>query len=248
MTVGLPDRVAGCLFDMDGVLTQTATVHAQAWKQMFDDFLQAWNREHGTALPPFDPVTDYELYVDGKARADGTRSFLASRGISLEEGTPADPPGARSVQGLSRRKNQIVLDILARGGVHVFDDAVRYVKAVRDAGMPRAVVSASANTVQVLESAGLSDLFDARIDGIVAAERNLRGKPAPDMYVAGAEALGLRPDSAAVFEDAIAGVEAGRAGSFGFVVGVDRVGQAAALRSHGADMVVSRLTELLESK
>jgi HAD superfamily hydrolase (TIGR01509 family) len=230
---------------MDGVLTQTATVHAEAWKRMFDEFLDAWNRDHRTALAPFDAVTDYEAYVDGKARADGTRGFLAARGINLEEGSPEDPAGAPTVQGLSRRKNNIVQELLAKGGIHVFDDAVEYVKAVRDAGLPRAVVSASANTGQVLKAAGLEELFDARIDGIVATERNLRGKPAPDTYLAGAEALNLEPGSAAVFEDALAGVEAGRAGHFGFVVGVDRVGQAEALRAHGADVVVGRLTELL---
>jgi beta-phosphoglucomutase family hydrolase len=244
--VGLPDRILGCLFDMDGVLTQTATVHATAWKQMFDEFLEGWNRQRGTALAPFDPVTDYELYVDGKSRLDGTRSFLAARGIRLEEGSPDDPSGASTVQGLSRRKNEIVLDLLSRGGVHVFDDAVEYVKAVRDAGIPRAVVSASANTVQVLQAAGLMELFDARIDGVVAAEKNLAGKPAPDMYLAGAEALHLAPETAAVFEDAIAGVGAGRAGHFGIVIGVDRVGQADALIENGADIVVTRLTELLE--
>lgn len=246
--VGLPDRIAGCLFDMDGVLTRTASVHAKAWKEMFDEFLDRWNREHGTALTPFELATDYERYVDGKARADGARSFLAARGIALDEGGPDDPSGAETVAALSRRKNDLVLDLLAKGGVHVFDDAVTYVKAVRDAGLPRAVVSASANTAQVLHAAGLTDLFDARIDGVVARERNLAGKPAPDMYLAGAEALHLPPGAAAVFEDALAGVEAGRAGRFGIVVGVDRVGQADALRAHGADVVVDRLTELLETK
>jgi beta-phosphoglucomutase family hydrolase len=244
--VGLPDRVLGCLFDMDGVLTQTATVHAKAWKQMFDPFLDAWNPQHGVSLPPFDPVQDYELYVDGKSRLDGARGFLAARGITLAEGSPDDASGAWTVNGLSRRKNEIVLELLSEGNVRVFDDAVEYVKAVRDAGIPRAVVSASANTVQVLQAAGLTELFDARIDGIVAAEKNLAGKPAPDMYLAGAEALHLAPANAAVFEDAIAGVEAGRAGQFGIVIGVDRVGQAGALAEHGANIVVTRLTELLE--
>jgi beta-phosphoglucomutase family hydrolase len=245
LALGLPDEVRGCLFDMDGVLTRTATVHAAAWKQMFDEFLLEWGRTTGSASTPF-TTADYENYVDGMSRADGTRAFLASRGITLPEGTPTDPAGAPTVEGLSKRKNEILLNLLATRGVDVFDDAVEYVRAVKAGGLPRAVVSASANTAQVLEAAHISDLFDQRIDGIVAAERHLAGKPAPDMYLAGAQALGLQPNQAAVFEDAIAGVEAGRAGRFGFVVGVDRIGHGADLLAHGADLVVTDLTQLLK--
>ncbi len=242
MPLGLPSAVKGFLFDMDGVLTKTASVHAAAWKEMFDDFLET---RDGKGFVPFDPVNDYDLSVDGRARADGTRGFLESRGIHLPEGSPGDDPDRPTIHGLSNRKNQILLEKLAQGAVEVFADTVEYVKAVAAAGFPRAVVSASANTAQVLDSAGIADLFDARVDGVVAARRRLAGKPAPDMFVAGAELLGLRPDEAAVFEDALAGVEAGRAGGFAFVVGVDRVGQADALREHGANLVVTDVTELL---
>ena len=244
--LGLPDGVRGCLFDLDGVLTRTATVHAAAWKEMFDEFLRARAAETGEPFVPFDPGDDYDRYVDGRTRADGTRAFLASRGLQLPEGKPDDPPGALTIHGLGNRKNELVLARLARDGVEVYEGSVSYVRAVRDRGLRRAVVSSSANTAQVLAAAGLADLFEARIDGLVAQERHLAGKPAPDMFLAGAEALGLGPGQAAVFEDALAGVDAGRAGRFAFVVGVDRVGQAAVLRAHGADIVVGDLAELLE--
>ncbi|HET9076753.1 MAG TPA: beta-phosphoglucomutase family hydrolase [Acidimicrobiales bacterium] len=246
MTLGLPSHIGGCLFDMDGVLTKTATIHAAAWKQMFDEFLQKRAEETGTTIRPFDVEADYDRYVDGRSRSDGTRGFLRSRGMDLPEGSGDDPSGAPTVQGLSRRKNDIVLEKLRSERVQVFDDTIAYVKAVIDRGLRVAVVSASANTAQVLESAGIADLFPVRVDGVVAAEKHLAGKPAPDMYLAGAEALGLEPGRAAVFEDALAGVEAGRAGRFGFVVGVDRVGQADELRASGADVVVSDLTRLLD--
>jgi beta-phosphoglucomutase family hydrolase len=242
--VGLPAHVRGCLFDMDGVLTRTATVHAAAWKEMFDGFLAEWVRNTGAPVTPF-TTDDYERYVDGRSRADGTRAFLQSRGINLSDGTPADPPGAQTVEGLSNRKNQILLDLLATRGVDVFGDAVEYVRAVRAAGIRRAVVSASANTAQVLDGAHIAGLFDTRIDGLVAVEKHLAGKPAPDMYLAGAAALNLQPDEAAVFEDALAGVEAGRAGGFALVVGVDRIGHGSDLLSHGADIVVTDLRQLL---
>lgn len=245
MPLGLPDGVRGCLFDMDGVITRTASVHAAAWKQMFDEFLASRAEATGEPMTPFDDVEDYDRYVDGRSRADGTRGFLESRHISLPEGSPDDAPGTPTISGLSNRKNQLLLEVIARDGVELFDDTLVYLHAVVDAGMPRAVVSASANTAQVLDGAGIADLFDARIDGVVAADRKLAGKPAPDMFLAGAEALGLQPGEAVVFEDALAGVEAGRAGHFGFVVGVDRVGQAGELRAHGADVVVQKLTELL---
>lgn len=243
--LGLPEGIRGCLFDMDGVLTRTATVHAAAWKSMFDEFLRAWAAKTGTPFVPFDKVADYDRYVDGKKRADGARSFLRSRGIDLPEGTPGDPPGAMTVQGLSNRKNELVQAVIERDGVQVFPGSVRYVDEVRRAGLRTAVVSSSANTAQVLAAAGIADRFMARIDGVVAKERRLAGKPAPDMYVAAAEALGLKAAESAVFEDALAGVAAGRAGGFGFVVGVDRAGQADALRANGADVVVGDLHELL---
>jgi beta-phosphoglucomutase family hydrolase len=246
--LGLPGGVRGCLFDMDGVLTRTATVHAAAWKSAFDEFLRGWADRTGDPFVPFDAVADYDRYVDGKKRLDGTRSFLSARGITLPEGSPDDPPDALTVYGLSNRKNMLVQAIMDREGVEVFPGSVRYVQAVRDAGLHRAVVSSSANTARVLNAAGVAELFEARIDGEVAQRRHLAGKPAPDMYLAGAEALGLKPSEAAVFEDALAGVAAGRAGKFAVVVGVDRTGQADALREHGADIVVTDLAELLEPR
>jgi beta-phosphoglucomutase family hydrolase len=244
--LGLPDTVTGCLFDLDGVLTRTAIVHARAWKQMFDEFLEEWAACTGQTFVPFDAGADYGNYVDGRPRLEGTRGFLQSRGIDLPEGSPDDPPGTWTLHGLSNKKNDLVLRLLREGGVEVYEDSVRYVQAVRDAGLGTAVVSSSANTAEVLDAAGITHLFDARIDGVVAAERRLPGKPAPDMFLAGAAALRVGPDAAAVFEDALAGVEAGRAGGFALVVGVDRVGQAEELRRHGADVVVGDLSELLE--
>jgi beta-phosphoglucomutase family hydrolase len=246
--LGLPDNIRGCLFDLDGVLTETAKVHAAAWKEMFDDYLRERAQRSGEPFVPFDPVADYDEYVDGKPRADGTRSFLASRGIELPEGRENDPPDAQTVYGLGNRKNEIVLRRIHEDGVEAYPGSVRYVRAVKDAGLPRAVVSSSTNCRDVLVAAGIEDLFDARIDGVVAEREHLRGKPAPDTFLAGARALGLKPTAATVFEDALAGVAAGRAGGFGFVVGVDRVGQAAGLREHGADVVVKDLAELLEHR
>ncbi len=242
----LPEGIRACLFDLDGVLTQTASVHAAAWKEMFDAFL----REHAAdgSFRPFDIDTDYPRYVDGKLRQDGVRSFLASRDIELPEGDPDDPPDALTIHGLGNRKNERVQEIIETRGVEVFAGSVRFVNAVRDAGYRRAVVSASKNCKAVLVAAGIEDLFEARIDGVVAAERGLPGKPAPDTYLAAAEELGIEPGACVVFEDAVAGVEAGRAGDFGWVVGVDRVGQAEALREGGADIVVSDLAELLEER
>jgi beta-phosphoglucomutase family hydrolase len=244
--LGLPDKVRALLFDLDGVLTRTATVHARAWKEMFDEFLRRRAEKTGEPFIPFDPVKDYDRYVDGKPRVSGTRSFLEARGISVPEGTPSDPPEVVTVHGLSNRKNELVLRLLTVGPIEVFDGSVRYVHAARDAGLRTAVVSSSANTAQVLETTGIADLFDTRIDGLVAAQRGLAGKPAPDTFLAAAEALDTQPAQAAVFEDSLAGVQAGRAGGFAFVVGVDRTGQATALREHGADVVVRDLAELLE--
>jgi len=237
--------VRGCLFDLDGVLTQTAKVHDAAWKETFDGYLRERAQRTGAPFVPFDPVKDYDEYVDGKPRADGTRSFLASRGIELPEGSEDDSPDAQTIHGLGNRKNQVVLQRIRTGGVEAYEGSVRYVRAVRNAGLRRAVVSSSANCHDVLVAAGIEDLFEARIDGIVAEREHLRGKPAPDTFLAGARALGLDPAEAVVYEDALAGVAAGRAGRFGYVVGVDRVGQAGALRQHGADVVVKDLAELL---
>ena len=243
--LGLPDSIQACLFDLDGVLTMTAKVHAAAWKQAFDAYLRDRAATTGEQYRPFDEVTDYDEYVDGKARYDGVRSFLASRGIELPEGTSNDPTTTETVRGLGNRKNELVLQLIHDQGVEAYEGSVRYVRAARDAGLRRAVVSSSANCRDVLEAAGIADLFEARIDGIVAEREHLPGKPAPDTFLAGARALGVEPAAATVFEDALAGVAAGRAGRFGFVVGVDRVGQADALRAHGADVVVSDLSNLI---
>ncbi len=238
--LGLPDGVTACLFDMDGVVTRTAVVHAAAWKQMFDEFLRT---QPGQA--PFDPGKDYEEYVDGKPRLEGTKSFLESRHIDLPAGDPSDKPGAHTIWGLSNRKNELVLEVLQRDGVEVYPGSRRYIDAVRAAGLKTAIVSSSANTDAVLKAGGVADLFDARVDANVAKERGLHGKPAPDTFLEAARMLGVDAANAAVFEDALAGVAAGHAGKFGLVVGVDRVGQADALREHGADVVVKDLADLL---
>jgi beta-phosphoglucomutase family hydrolase len=232
--LGLPDAITACLFDLDGVLTKTAKVHAAAWKQMFDAFLR---ETQGEDAAPFTDH-DYDAYVDGKTRYDGVRSFLDSRAIAHDE---------QIVHQLGDRKNHLVLELIHDHGVEPYEGSVRYLKAARDAGLRRAVVSSSANCHDVLVAAGIEDLLEARIDGVTVEERHLRGKPAPDMFLEGARALGVEPAQAAVFEDALAGVEAGRAGNFGHVVGVDRVGQAQALREHGADVVVQDLAELLDA-
>ena len=243
---GLPAGTSACLFDMDGVVTQTALVHAAAWKEMFDSFLRERARQTGEKFVPFDSAHDYEDYVDGKPRLDGTRSFLASRGISLPEGSPGDRPGTPTIQGLSNAKNDLVVEKIHTDGVQVYDGTIRYIKAVRAAGRRTAIVSSSANTVDVLNAAGIADLFDARVDGIVASQRHLKGKPAPDTFLAAAHDLGVSPSQAAVFEDAQSGVAAGHAGHFALVVGVDRVGQAEELRKHGADIVVKDVADLLD--
>jgi beta-phosphoglucomutase family hydrolase len=246
MTLGLPDGIKACLFDLDGVLTQTAKVHAKAWKQMFDDYLRQRADAGGEEFRPFDIHDDYDRYVDGKPRGDGVRSFLESRGIELSDGSPGDPPDAETIAGLGNRKNKIVLQLIDDQGVEPYDGSVRYVRAATDAGLRRAVVSSSTNCRAVLKAAGIEDLFEEIVDGHVAEREQLAGKPAPDTYLAGARKLGVEPHEAAVYEDALAGVEAGRAGDFGRVVGLDRVGQAEALREHGADVVVKDLAELLD--
>ncbi|MHB1583650.1 MAG: beta-phosphoglucomutase family hydrolase [Acidimicrobiales bacterium] len=242
----LPAAISACLFDLDGVLTKTAEVHAAAWKETFDAFLRRRAAADGTPFVPFDAVADYDEHVDGRPRLDGTRAFLASRGIELPEGRPDDRPGVDTVHGLSNEKNHRLLERLHRDGVAVYPGSVAFLRAVRHQGLATAVVSSSANTLEVLTAAGLGDLFDQRVDGVTAADEHLAGKPAPDTYLAAARRLEVPADAAAVFEDALAGVEAGRAGRFGLVVGVDRVGQAAALTAHGADVVVADLSELLE--
>jgi beta-phosphoglucomutase family hydrolase len=241
---GLPEGITACLFDMDGVLTDTAAVHGAAWKEMFDSVLRRRADAAGEPFVPFDVAADYLAYVDGRRRADGVRTFLASRGITLPEGEPGDPPSADTVHGLGNRKNELVLAHIEHDGVKVFEGSRRYVEVVRAAGLRTAVVSASANTPAVLKVTGLDEYFDVVVDGVVAARDNLPGKPAPDTFLAAADRLGVVPAAAAVIEDALAGVQAGRAGDFGFVIGVDRVGQAEALASAGADIVVSDLAEL----
>lgn len=243
--LGLPRPVLACLFDLDGVVTRTAVLHAAAWKEMFDAFL---HEREGPGHRPFDERADYDAYVDGRPRADGVRTFLASRGITLPEGEPSDPPDALTVHGLGNRKNRLLPDLIRSRGVQVYEGTLRYLRAVRDAGLRTAVVSSSTNCRSLLQAAGLEDRFDVRIDGVVAAERGLPGKPRPDTFLAAARDLGVPPGRAAVFEDALVGVEAGRAGGFGYVVGVDRTGRAGALRAHGADRVVRDLAELLEGE
>lgn len=243
--LGLPDGVTACLFDLDGVLTDTAAVHNASWTETFDSFLRARAERTGELFVPFDPHADYNAHVDGKRREDGVRDFLASRGIELDEGSPDDPPDAPTVRGVGNRKNELLLRHIASEGVVVYEGSRRYLQAAQDAGLRRAVVSSSANTAQVLEVTGLARFFETRIDGVIAAERGLPGKPAPDTFLAAAADLGVEPSEAVVFEDALSGVQAGRAGGFALVVGVDRVGQADALRENGADVVVRDLDELL---
>jgi beta-phosphoglucomutase family hydrolase len=238
--LGLPEGIRACLFDLDGVVTRTAVVHAAAWKQTFDAFLR---ERDGAGFRPFTD-SDYDEYVDGRPRADGVRSFLASRGIELPEGDPDDPPDARTVNGVGNRKNALVLEKIRTDGVEPYEGTLRYIDAVRAAGLATAIVSSSANTRDVLRSIDAERLFDVRIDGVVARERNLPGKPRPDTFLAAARDLGVEPSGAAVFEDALAGMDAGRSGHFGYVVGVDRVGQTDALYAHGADRVVKDLAEL----
>ncbi|MFC1262051.1 MULTISPECIES: beta-phosphoglucomutase family hydrolase [Streptomyces] len=238
--LGLPDSIRACLFDLDGVVTKTAVVHAAAWKETFDAFLR---ERDGADFRPFTD-SDYDEYVDGRPRADGVRTFLASRGIELPEGDPDDPPEARTVNGVGNRKNELVLEKIRTDGVEPYEGTLRFIDAVRAAGLATAIVSSSANTRDVLRSIDAERLFDVRVDGVVARERGLPGKPRPDTFLAAARDLGVEPSRAAVFEDALAGMDAGRSGHFGYVVGVDRVGQTDALYAHGADRVVKDLAEL----
>jgi beta-phosphoglucomutase family hydrolase len=244
--LGLPNGITACLFDLDGVLTQTAEVHAKAWKQMFDAYLRERADRDGEPFREFALPDDYDTYVDGKPRNDGVRSFLQSRNIDLPEGSPTDTPDDETIYGLGLRKNELVLKLIHDEGVEPYEASVRFVEAARDRGLRRAVVSSSENCKDVLEAAGIEDLFEVRIDGIVATREHLAGKPAPDTYLAAARELGVEPAQGAVFEDAEAGVAAGHAGHFGWVVGVDRTHHARALQAHGADVVVEDLSELLD--
>jgi beta-phosphoglucomutase family hydrolase len=248
VALGLPSGVRACLFDLDGVLTQTARVHAAAWKEMFDGYLRERAARTGEEFGPFDADADYGEYVDGKPRYDGVRSFLAARGIHLPEGERDDAPGAETISGLGNRKNELVLRLIGERGVEPYAGSVRYLEAARDAGLRLAVVSSSSNCRDVLAAARIDGFFEVIVDGVVAERERLQGKPAPDTFLAAARELDVGPEEAAVFEDALAGVAAGRAGGFGCVVGVDRVGHADGLREHGASVVVSDLADLIDGR
>ncbi|NVN51281.1 beta-phosphoglucomutase family hydrolase [Mycolicibacterium hippocampi] len=235
--LGLPDRIRACLFDLDGVLTDTASVHRRAWKAMFDEYLRTRSDQTGEPFVPFDAGADYDSYVDGKPREDGIRSFLGHRDITVDDDTVSD---------LGTRKNDAFQHTLRADGVTVFEGSRRYLEATARAGLRRAVVSSSANTAEVLEMTGLDTYIEHRVDGVTLRTEGLPGKPAPDSFLRAAQLLDVDPADAAVFEDALSGVAAGRAGNFGLVVGVDRVGQSEALRDNGADIVVTDLGELLE--
>jgi beta-phosphoglucomutase family hydrolase len=233
------------LFDLDGVLTSTAKIHAACWKSMLDDFLWKYAARNRQSFIPFDIEGDYRSYVDGKLRYEGVRSFLESRKIKLPYGDPADDPAVESVCGLGNRKDELVKQAIAAGEVEAYSGSVALVRKLRERKLPMAVVSSSNNCKEVLEAFGLADSFAARVDGIVATEQSLHGKPAPDTYLHAAHILDVPPERAVVVEDALAGVEAGRAGGFGLVVGVDRGGVGAELRQHGANIVVTDLSELI---
>lgn len=243
--LGLPAGTRACLFDLDGVLTSTATVHAAAWKEAFDEFLHEYAEADGPPFQEFSVAKDYPAYVDGKTRLDGVRSFLESRGIELPEGADDDDPSKHTVAGIGNRKQGLLLDVVRRNGVQPYPGAVRYLEAAKEAGLHRAVVSSSENCQAFVEAAGIDGLLEVRVDGVTVRERGLRGKPAPDAFLAAAEELGVEPELAAVFEDALAGVQAGRDGGFGYVVGVDRADQAEALKEHGASVTVKDIGDLL---
>jgi beta-phosphoglucomutase family hydrolase len=232
------------IFDLDGVVTRTAEVHAEAWQQLFDGYLAVRARRLGEPFRPFDRSSDYRRFVDGKPRYEGVASFLESRGIELPFGSPEDPEESETVCGLGNRKNRYFRETLARGGVDAYPTTLELIAALRGRGVRTAVVSSSRNCAAVLEAAGIEGLFDAKVDGVDAAELGLPGKPDPAVFLDAARRLGVDPAHAAVVEDAIAGVEAGRRGAFALVVGVDREAQSAALAAAGADVVVSDLAEL----
>jgi beta-phosphoglucomutase family hydrolase len=239
------DRYDAVLFDMDGVVTDTVSIHATCWKTMFDEFLQKLAMRNGEPFRSFDVITDYKLQVDGKPRYQGVRDFLNSRGIALPDGTPEDPPTAETVCGLGNRKNELVNELLASTGVEAYAGTVAFLKYVRRIDIKTAVVTSSQNCQAVLQAAKVDDLFDARVDGDVLVEQGLAGKPAPDSFLKAAEMLGVMPERAAVIEDAISGVRAGTQGGFGLVIGVARKGNVEELKAHGAHVVVNDLAELL---
>jgi alpha,alpha-trehalase len=236
--------VQAVIFDLDGVITDTAEVHARAWKEMFDGYLHARAEARGETFRAFDLRDDYLRYVDGKPRYDGVRSFLESRGIHLEEGAPQDPPERETICGLGNRKNKLYNQFIASGGVATYPEAVDFLRALKAAGIKTAIVSSSKNCKTVIEAAHIDHLFDVRVDGAVSAARGLKGKPDPDIFLEAARDLGVAPDQGVVFEDAISGVQAGRRGAFGCVVGVDRSGDNPDLASHGADLVVPDLADI----
>ena len=240
------DRYDAVLFDLDGVITNTAKLHAACWKQMLDEYLQKRSTERGEPFRPFDLATDYRLHLDGKPRFDGVRDFLASRGIKLPEGTSDDSPQAETVRGLGNRKNELVSDAIERIGVEAYQGSVQFIDQLRRDGFKVALVTSSENCTAVLKAAKLEGLFDVRVDGHMVETQNLAGKPAPDTFLMAAKLLGVAPARAVVVEDAIPGVQAGRSGNFGLVIGVARKGDAEALRHHGANMVVNDLSELVD--
>jgi HAD superfamily hydrolase (TIGR01509 family) len=244
--LGLPSSIEACVFNLDGVLLGSASLHAAAWRQTFDELISRRVERTGAHLPPFNPRTDYPAHMHGRPRVEGVRNFLASRGIRLPEGEPDDPPGLETVQGLANRKNQALRRLIEERGITAFEGSRRYLELVRDAGIRRGVVSASANTDAILARAGLAGLVDSTIDGAAIVAEHLRPRPAADILLAACRRLGVAPEHAAVFETSPAGVRAARAGEFNLVVGVDRAGQADALRGDGADIVVSGLAELLD--
>jgi beta-phosphoglucomutase family hydrolase len=237
-------RFEAVLLDMDGVVTDTASIHAECWKLMFDEYLKKWARDHGQPFRAFEIATDYKLYVDGKPRYRGVHDFLNSRGIALPEGSPKDPPLTETICGLGNRKNQLVNERLA-SGVEAYPGSVSFLKYLRKLGIKTAIVTSSQNCQTVLRAANISDLFDARVDGNVIARQGLAGKPAPDSFLKAAEMLGVKPNAAVVIEDAISGVQAGAKGGFGLVIGVARKDNAEELRANGAHMVINDLAELL---
>jgi beta-phosphoglucomutase family hydrolase len=239
------ERYDAVLLDLDGVITDTASVHAACWKQMFDEYLQKRVTLRGEVFRPFDIATDYRLYVDGKPRYDGVRDFLTSRGIRLPEGNPDDPPQAETVDGLGNRKNDLVNKIIEEKGVEPYEGSVELIRQLRDREFKIAVVTSSQNCTAVLKAAKLDHFFDVQVDGNVIHAKHLAGKPAPDSYLAAAKLLGVEPSRAVVIEDALSGVEAGRNGNFGLVIGVARKGNADELRRHGANLVVNDLRELV---
>jgi beta-phosphoglucomutase family hydrolase len=241
----IPKEIQACIFDLDGVITDTASIHAAAWKRMFDDFLRSRPDTSGADLRPFEPA-DYRRYVDGKPRYDGVQSFLESRAVSLPYGSPDDPPELETICGLGNRKNEEFQRHLDENGVQVFPDTIAFIDGLHQRGIRTAVISASRNCQPVLRAAGVEDLFETRVDGVIAAELGLPGKPDPAVFLEATRRLEATPDSAAIVEDALAGVEAGRRGGFALVIGVDRTGHPDDLLEHGADVVSSDLAQLLE--